>query len=62
VTLVRPEIRVSNIRTQNEIVQSKTVRERLLSILAGFFAVVAVVLAGSVVLNRPDRRQLVGQR
>ena len=45
VTLVRPEIRVSNIRTQNEIVQSKTVRERLLSILAGFFAVVAVVLA-----------------
>jgi len=45
VTLVRPEIRVSNIRTQNEIVQSKTVRERLLSILAAFFAVVAVVLA-----------------
>jgi predicted lysophospholipase L1 biosynthesis ABC-type transport system permease subunit len=45
VSLARPEIRVSNIRTQDEIVQSKTVRERLLSIMALFFAVVAVVLA-----------------
>lgn len=45
VSLARPDIRVSNIRTQNEIVQSKTVRERLLSILALFFAVIAVVLA-----------------
>jgi ABC-type antimicrobial peptide transport system permease subunit len=45
VSLARPEIRVSNIRTQDEIVQSKTIRERTLSILAVFFAVVAVVLA-----------------
>lgn len=45
VSLARPEIRVSNIRTQDEIVQSKTVRERLLSMLALFFAGVALVLA-----------------
>jgi predicted permease len=45
VSLARPEIRVSNIRTQAEIVQSKTIRERLLSMLALFFAIVALVLA-----------------
>jgi len=38
--------RVSNIRTQTEIVQSHTVRERLLAMLALFFAVVALLLAG----------------
>jgi putative ABC transport system permease protein len=42
----RPEVRVTNIRTQNEIIQSKTVRERLLAMLALFFAVVALLLAG----------------
>lgn len=42
----RPEFRVSNIRTQMEINQSQTVRERLLAMLAQFFAVVAVLLAG----------------
>ena len=42
----RPEFRVTNIRTQTEIVDSKTVRERLLAMLALFFAVVAVLLAG----------------
>lgn len=42
----RPEFRVSNIRTQNEIIESKTVRECLLGMLAMFFAVVAVLLAG----------------
>ena len=41
-----PEFRVSNIRTQLEINQSQTVRERLLAMLALFFAVVALLLAG----------------
>jgi putative ABC transport system permease protein len=43
---VRPEFRVSRIRTQLEINQSHTVRERLLATLAAFFAVVALLLAG----------------
>src|SRR5271163_2047619 len=42
----RPEFRVSRIRTQMEINQSQTVRERLLATLALFFAVVALILAG----------------
>ena len=42
----RPEFRVGNIRTQLEINQSQTVRERLLAMLALFFAVVALLLAG----------------
>ncbi len=42
----RSGFRVSNIRTQTEINQSHTVRERLLAMLAVFFAVVALLLAG----------------
>ena len=42
----RSEFRVSNIRTQAEINQSQTVRERLLAMLALFFAAVALLLAG----------------
>jgi len=42
----RPEFRVSNIRTQTEINQSHTVRERLLAMLALFFAAVALLLSG----------------
>jgi predicted permease len=42
----RPEFRVANIRTQMEINESQTVRERLLAMLALFFAVVALLLAG----------------
>ena len=42
----RPEFRVSNIRTQTEINQSHTVRERLLARLALFFGMVALLLAG----------------
>ena len=42
----RSEFRVSNIRTQTEIHQSHTVRERLLAMLAWFFAGVALLLAG----------------
>ena len=41
-----PEFRVSRIRTQLEINQSHTVRERLLAMLAVFFASVALLLAG----------------
>jgi predicted permease len=40
------EFRVSNIRTQDELVRAQTLRERLLAMLAAFFAVVALVLAG----------------
>jgi predicted permease len=46
VTRARPEFRVSNIRTQVEIDQSHTVRERMLAMLATFFALVALLLAG----------------
>ncbi len=42
----RPEFRVSNIRTQQELIASQTLRERLLAMLAMFFAAVALVLAG----------------
>jgi predicted permease len=42
----RPEFRVSNIRTQVELVRAQTVRERLLAMLALFFAVVALLLSG----------------
>ncbi len=46
VSRARSEFRVSNIRTQLEINQSRTVRERLLAMLALFFAAVALLLAG----------------
>ena len=42
----RSEFRVSNIRTQTEINQVLTIRERLLAMLAVFFAAVALLLAG----------------
>ena len=42
----RPEFRVSNIRTQADLVRAQTVRERLLAMLALFFAGVALLLAG----------------
>ena len=42
----RPGFRVSNIRTQQEIVDAQTIRERLLAMLASFFAMVALLLAG----------------
>lgn len=43
---IRPEFRVSQIQTQAEIVRSHTVRERLLAMLALFFSIVALSLAG----------------
>ena len=42
----RPGFRVSNLRTQEEINRAQTVRERLLAILALFFAIVSLLLAG----------------
>jgi predicted permease len=42
----RPEFRVTNVITQAQIDQSYTVRERLLAMLAVFFAGVALLLAG----------------
>jgi predicted permease len=42
----RPEFRVSNIRTQAELVRAQTLRERLLATLALFFGMVALLLAG----------------
>jgi len=42
----RPEFRVTAIQTQQEIDDAHTVRERLLALLAAFFAGVALLLAG----------------
>jgi predicted permease len=41
-----PALRVSNLRTQSELVRAQTLRERLLALLALFFAGVALLLAG----------------
>ena len=46
VPLARPGFRVSSIRTQTALIEQHTARERLLSILALFFGVVALSLAG----------------
>jgi len=46
VPVARPELRVSNIRTQEELVRAQTIRERLLAMLGLFFAGVALLLAG----------------
>jgi predicted permease len=42
---MQPEIRVANIVTQDELVRSQMIRERLLATLALFFAAVALILA-----------------
>jgi predicted permease len=41
----RAELRVANIRTQDELLRANTLRERLLAMLSLFFAIVALVLA-----------------
>ena len=46
VSRARSEFRVSNVRTQLEINEAQTVRERLLATIALFFSGVAVLLAG----------------
>jgi len=42
----RVGLRVSNVRTQQEIIDGQTVRERLLAMIGVFFACVALLLAG----------------
>jgi predicted permease len=42
---IRSEFRVSNVHTQQELIDAQTVRERLLAMLALFFAGVALLLA-----------------
>jgi predicted permease len=46
VPLARPEFRVTGMRTQQELIESQTVRERLLAMLARCFGAVALLLAG----------------
>jgi predicted permease len=43
---IRPEFRVSGIRTQQAVLDAQTTRERLLAILARYFGLVALILAG----------------
>ena len=46
VARARPGFRVSDLHTEDELIQAQTVRERLLAVLALFFAVLALLLAG----------------
>lgn len=43
---IRPEFRVSNIRTQQGLIEGQAFRERLLAMLARFFGLVALILIG----------------
>ncbi len=45
VTQADPEFRVSTVTAQTELIADQTIRERLLAVLAGFFAAVALLLA-----------------
>lgn len=42
----RPEFEITNVRTQHELIELRTIRERLLAGLGAFFSAVAVLLAG----------------
>ena len=43
---LQPELHVTNVTTEMDLIRAQTVRERLLAMLAAFFAVVALLLAG----------------
>ncbi len=45
ITRLRPEFRVSTVRTQTELVEQHTIRERLLAMLSTFLAALALLLA-----------------
>ena len=65
--VARSDFRVSNLQTQQEIIDGQTVRERLLTMLGVFFAGVALLLAGIGlygVLNYSvlQRRRVIGIR
>jgi len=67
VSQARASFRVSNIRTQEELVQAQTIRERLLAMLGLFFAGVALWLAGvglsgALDYSVPRRRREIGIR
>jgi hypothetical protein len=47
ISAARPDFFVSNVRTQNELIDSHTVRERVLAMLAMFFGAIALLLAGT---------------
>ena len=46
VVRARPELRVSTVVSQQGLIDARTIRERLLAMLASFFAAVALLLAG----------------
>jgi putative ABC transport system permease protein len=46
IAATRTGFRVSNVRTQRELIDAQTIRERLLAMLGMFFATVALLLAG----------------
>jgi putative ABC transport system permease protein len=46
ITNAHPEFHVTNVRTQQELTDAQTIRERMLAMLASFFAAVALMLAG----------------
>jgi len=56
VSRARSEFRVNNVGTQEELIRAQSVRERLLAVLALFFAVVALLLAGIGLLRRARLR------
>ncbi|HWB99430.1 MAG TPA: FtsX-like permease family protein, partial [Bryobacteraceae bacterium] len=67
VARAHPGFRVSNVRTQIELVEAQTIRERLLAALALFFAAVALLLAnvglyGILEYTIAQRRREIGIR